>query len=236
MNDVEEDGVQERIDIAAKTGKLDVQNSILNEDQARKIGISLQKLSSLNSDCRFLDVGMGVPNSERENPPKLDPIDPSGVKLSSGSGFFVNSEGKILTNEHVVASCDVIAVRYSDRFSRLSLISKNESLDLAILELNEERSTDFLSFADSIETGQDVYAFGYPLGDQLSEEIKVTNGIISSLAGIKNDQTRMQITNALQPGNSGGPLTDAFGLVVGVIHHSIIVLVCMNFDWFQFPF
>jgi S1-C subfamily serine protease len=50
----------------------------------------------------------------------------------------------------------------------------------------------------------------------LSEEIKVTDGIISSLAGIKNDQTRMQITNALQPGGSGGPLTNVSGLVVGV--------------------
>ena len=214
-NDRDEDSVFEKVDLAYKDGENSEVIRDVTSEQAGKLGLTYSQLSRLNGDCQFLAAGITL-RPDQGSQPDFEPIDPSGVKLSSGTGFFVNPEGYIVTNEHVVSSCDVIAVRVSGSFERLSLVSSDKALDLAILRSYKFRNKDFLTFSNSVETGQDVYAFGFPLSDQLSEEIKVTNGIISSLSGINNDETRMQITNALQPGNSGGPLTDAFGLTVGV--------------------
>jgi len=107
-------------------------------------------------------------------------------------------------------------VFYAGKPRELKIIARDDELDLAILKSGSIKIIDYLWFSSTLATGQDIYTFGYPLLDELSKEIKVTNGIVSSLAGLKNDPSRIQITAAIQPGNSGGPVVDDKGLVIGV--------------------
>jgi len=68
-----------------------------------------------------------------------------------------------------------------------------------------------------LATGEPVLAFGFPRTGLLAQQLNVTPGVVSSTAGIQGDTSQTQITNPVQPGNSGGPLVDSFGAVVGVI-------------------
>ena len=80
-----------------------------------------------------------------------------------------------------------------------------------------------LALADSasVRLGEDVYTVGYPLGDLLGESAKVTTGVISALEGLQGDARTLQISVPVQPGNSGGPLFTANGLVAGVVVASL---------------
>ena len=74
-----------------------------------------------------------------------------------------------------------------------------------------------LSAAKSEELGQDILVMGYPLAGLLSQSVKVTNGVISALSGVGDDKRMMQISAAVQAGNSGGPVLDGQGRVIGVV-------------------
>ena len=71
--------------------------------------------------------------------------------------------------------------------------------------------------APSVRVGEDITVVGYPLGDLLGTTIKATAGTVSSLTGINNDSAMLQIDASVQPGNSGGPLVDSAGNVIGVV-------------------
>ena len=80
-----------------------------------------------------------------------------------------------------------------------------------------ESTKNFASFRDDEPIlGEDITTLGYPFGKTISSKIKLTSGVVSSLSGIGDEFTRMQIDAALQPGNSGGPIYDSYGNVIGV--------------------
>ena len=133
----------------------------------------------------------------------------------SGSGFFINGNGNIITNAHVVADCR--RVETSDKLP-LKIVATNASIDIAVLQA--DRSPPEVASLRSVpapRVGEDVLAFGYPLPGLLSTEGNVTVGILSADSGIGNDPHVFQITAPVQSGNSGGPLVDSAGNVVGVI-------------------
>lgn len=138
----------------------------------------------------------------------------AGEPSSSGTGFIVNDEGWALTNAHVAEGCT--------RLSALGLGSAVEwktdrQNDLAAIRFPDARGKSVLSFRTSpARLGDDIAAFGYPLRGLLSDAIKVTTGNINSLVGIDNDTRFLQVSTPLQPGNSGGPVVDQTGNVVGV--------------------
>jgi S1-C subfamily serine protease len=94
--------------------------------------------------------------------------------------------------------------------------------DLALLKTTEPSET-ALGFADNsqLRLGQSIIVIGYPLSDLLSHGVKVTTGTISSLAGMHDDTRLVQVTAPIQPGNSGGPVLDESGNVIGVIRSSL---------------
>jgi len=153
------------------------------------------------------------PGKKEISPPQ--PKEPK-ISMSSGTAFMINKNGFLVTNAHVVDDCKSYAFTYQNKPRYLKLISLDQKLDLAVLKSKSIRPKEYLKFSETLETGQDILAFGYPLSSELSKELKITDGIISSLAGINNNPTRIQITAALQPGNSGGPLANTTGAVVGV--------------------
>lgn len=150
----------------------------------------------------------------------------SGVK-SSGTGFAISSNGYIVTNQHVVEGASKISVRgVKGNFSRVynaKLIVEDKNNDLAIIKINDQSFTSlgippYKINSNLIDVGNSVYALGYPLRATMGDEVKLTNGIISSKTGFQGDITTYQITVPVQPGNSGGPLFDSNGNIIGIIN------------------
>ena len=97
---------------------------------------------------------------------------------------------------------------YENENIKLKHVASDESLDLALLKANV-KNTDFITITNkNTKKMQNIVAAGYPLGKHLSDDLKFTSGIISSLKGPGNNSAIMQIDAALNPGNSGGPIVD----------------------------
>ena len=140
---------------------------------------------------------------------------------SAGTGFAINSNGYIATNYHVINECENIFVKgiNGDTTSvSATVILKDTANDLAILKVdNWLGSLPFAFNTYELEVLEDVFAYGYPMTTSLGERIKATNGTISSLTATSTDDIRYyQHTAPIQPGNSGGPLIDKNGNIVGV--------------------
>ena len=142
------------------------------------------------------------------------------VPVGTGSGFLFSSDGFLFTNSHVVHNAETIKVKLYDGSTRLAaLIGEDPDTDLAILKISE---ADFkpakLGDAEILKIGQLVIAIGNPLGFQHT----VTAGVVSALGRTLEGQTgrmmdsMIQTDAALNPGNSGGPLINTDGEVVGV--------------------
>ena len=136
--------------------------------------------------------------------------------IGSGTGFFVSAEGHIVSNDHVVGICRKVASKIDGEIEYFNIIKTDEVNDLGIIK-GEYKNPTYLSIKpDGAEYGEDIVAFGYPLADALSTSVKLTRGIVSSLSGPGNNYSEIQIDAAIQPGNSGGPVLNMEGQVVGV--------------------
>jgi S1-C subfamily serine protease len=136
----------------------------------------------------------------------------------SGTGFAVDATGSFLTNHHVIEGCTRLTVMVDGgRVLEARVIAADARSDLALIATDSPR-TSFVSFRRlPLSPGESVVALGYPLRGLLATEANVSAGIVSALAGIRNDVTKVQISAPIQPGNSGGPLFDSRGAVVGVV-------------------
>jgi S1-C subfamily serine protease len=147
--------------------------------------------------------------------------EPERLVKVSGSGFVVSKNAHIVTNNHVVADCvdDINGNLAGQAPVKLRVVSADETNDLALLQGPKKfKEKDIATIrASAINSGDQVVAIGYPLHGLLTSDLTVTTGIISSLAGMRNDTRFLQISAPVQPGNSGGPLHDASGNVVGVV-------------------
>jgi len=138
---------------------------------------------------------------------------------SSGTAFFVNGDGYLLTNAHVVEGCeDAEARRDGGVLQPATIVARDEAGDLALLKV-EGGSPAFGTFrgAPPIRLGDTVVVFGYPLTDYLSKTGNLATGLVASLAGAGDDENEMQISAPVQSGNSGGAVVDQSGRIVGVV-------------------
>ncbi|MBS3071636.1 trypsin-like peptidase domain-containing protein [Candidatus Pacearchaeota archaeon] len=134
---------------------------------------------------------------------------------SVGSGFVVNSEGYILTNQHVIADATKISVLTYDReILSAKLIASDEKKDVALLKVSENIEALELADSSNLQVGKKVIAIGNPYGLSFT----VTEGIISALdrSGPGGNNIYIQTDVSLNPGNSGGPLIDTEGKVIGI--------------------
>lgn len=140
---------------------------------------------------------------------KTDSSSTSNSIGSSGSAFFVTNKGHIITNYHVVQNCrSTPKIKYKDKDVNAKVIAKDGVLDLALLKA-DLRNTKYISFSnDQPKKLQRIIASGYPFGEYISDDLKFTSGIVSSLKGPGDDSTLVQVDAALNPGNSGGPIVD----------------------------
>ena len=144
---------------------------------------------------------------------------------SSGTGFFVDSRGFIVTNYHVVENSSTIDVFFifngETKKYATKLLVADKNNDLVILKIDDPQykpmpEIPYMIDFKTQEVGTSVYAMGFPSPTTLGEEIKVTDGIISSKTGEQGDVTVYQISAPIQPGNSGGPLFNKLGYMVGI--------------------
>jgi S1-C subfamily serine protease len=143
----------------------------------------------------------------------------------SGSGFFIDKRGFIATNYHVIEDAKAIQVEFfqngKKKVYRAETVRVDEDNDLAIIKITDPsfvqiNDIPYFFSTDLKEQGTDVFALGYPLSDLIGENIKFTDGKISALSGGDGQVNKYQITVPIQPGNSGGPLFDKKGNLVGI--------------------
>ena len=210
-------------------------NKDLQEEKNKRL-LEVRKRKALEKEIAELKKK----NKELQNSKKKQP---SKSKGRSGSGFFISKLGHIITNEHVVQNCNKITVGDNiDRQVSARLIEVDKKNDLALLKtttldlassetklLIKKLSTQKLGIeivplataglmrSDDVELGEKIVVAGFPYGEIFSKEIKVTFGNVNSTKGIGDDSSQFQIQAPVQIGNSGGPIYDKYGNIVGVV-------------------
>ena len=133
--------------------------------------------------------------------------------VASGTAFAVTHDGWLLTNSHVVNACMRVEVKGLGTATDRKVDQIN---DLALIRVSGKELSPMTFRKTPVRLGEDVVAIGFPLSDLLSDSIKVTTGNVNALAGLQNDTRYIQISTPIQPGNSGGPLVDKNGNLLGI--------------------
>ncbi|HEY3762101.1 MAG TPA: serine protease [Verrucomicrobiae bacterium] len=168
---------------------------------------------SVLSGQKAYDIAIqsGTPNED-----VLSKLPQSNDLQANGSGFFVSADGYLVTNFHVVKDAKQVKVKTGSGVYPAEIVKTDQNNDLALLKVTGHFKPLPVSQADA-QLGEAVFTIGFP--DIILQGIqpKYTDGKISSLAGIKDDPKDYQISVPVQPGNSGGPLVDMNGNVVGIV-------------------
>lgn len=149
------------------------------------------------------------------------------IEKVSGSGFAISSTGIIVTNYHVVENGSIIKVRGLNSTFNVTYNAKvlifDKNSDLCLIQIDDSRFTSLGAIpytlkADIENVGENIFILGYPLRATMGDEIKLINGIISSKTGFQGDISTYQTSAPVHPGNSGGPLFNSQGVLIGVIN------------------
>ena len=200
---------------ASRLSSSDLRDRVVNVRTRVERKMTGTQLAEAQRLARQWEPGQAaVPAAEangKRRPPARDPDE----KASTGSGFFVSREGHVLTNAHVISECAEVRIPPA---GSVRVTARDEASDLALLRGPVDRDGAFATFRQGrgIRPGADVVVIGYPLPEVLTSDAHVTKGNVSALAGPDNDRRLFQMTAPVQPGNSGGPVLDSAGHVVGV--------------------
>ncbi len=148
----------------------------------------------------------------KEAPAKVEAV-------STGTGFFVSQQGHLLTNHHVVEKCANLMLRPPGLPpASAALVASDPHNDLALLKsASRPPAVAVFSSRKRLQLGQAAIIFGFPLSGVLSSSGNLTTGAVSAVSGLQDDPRLFQISAPVQPGNSGGPVLDASGAVIGVV-------------------
>ena len=147
----------------------------------------------------------------------------------SGTGFFVTDDGYFVTSYHVIEDAKEITVKAADgRLLAARFISGDSVNDVALLKIESTTKAARISDTGELVRGEEVFTLGYPLLQIQGQDQKATFGRVNALTGIGGDIRLVQIDIPIQPGNSGGPLVDSKGQVVGVVTATLNQLVTLR--------
>lgn len=145
-------------------------------------------------------------------------MEPQVPDQATGSCFAV-SPHEVVTSHHVVAGADRIVVKFQsgDEFPA-HITKQSQATDLAVLNI-QGSSPAYLSLAQrgSLQVGEEIFTIGYPAAAVLGTEPKFTDGTVSALSGVGGDASYFQMSVPVQPGNSGGPVMNFDGQVIGIV-------------------
>ena len=176
---------------------------------------------------RYLGLGgAGIPatagGGSASTPPASPP--PASGRAGTGSGFFVSRQGHVMTNEHVVRGCARLQVaQIAGGTVPARLVAADAANDLAVIKI-EGASPSVAAFRTGqvIRQGETVVVYGFPLTGSLASGGTFTTGTVSALAGVRDDTRFFQLSTPIQAGNSGGPVLDGGGGVVGIATASLV--------------
>lgn len=192
---------------------------------------------TLNTDCYVIFEGGSMKtfiDGDETLYVKLYPTSSANVGIGGGSSIggaewsgtgFALKNNYIVTNYHVIEDARTINIQgvngdFSTKYNA-SVVASDKFNDLAILKVEGVNiSTSGMPYSiktSTSEVGEDVFVLGYPLTSTMGEEIKLTTGVVSSKTGFQGDVSLYQISAPIQPGNSGGPLFDGNGNVIGIV-------------------
>ena len=227
------DNIHNRIDLSRKLGTNPPKSLVFTEKEAKEFGSTISALNKAINYCKWHPDRPPIEDSDSTSPIITEPIvvDPKSPPNSvfRGTGFYINNNGYIVTNQHVIDTNDknnVIdncsSVWIDDGNSKTSsrVLKQDINLDIAVIKINK-KTYNYAKFGE-IRTGEDVMALGFPLTDLLGEELKATKGNISALSGLRGDKNYIQYTAPSHRGNSGGPLLNEGGFVVGIVSSGMV--------------
>jgi serine protease Do len=206
------------------------------QDDAQNAVLHGERLATLMSDLFRANIELSVsrsppappaaiatvlPHAQIPSPQTAVPPAPEGKKQDNqklfGTGFLVSSEGHIITNSHVVKDCSSVQVTMGLAPKMAGrIMARDAANDLALIKV-ETHPTTFASLRSGVRLGEGVAVFGFPLAGLLATSGNFTLGNVTAVAGLGDDTRILQISAPVQPGNSGGPLLDYSGNVVGVV-------------------
>jgi len=155
------------------------------------------------------------------------PLEINTGDVATGTGFLFSSSDYVITSYHVVHGSKSISVRFTNGERIDATIAvKDTNNDIAILKLSKSPTSrqNIITLGDStsVKTGDRVFTYGFPLVDLLGhQEPRYSEGFINSLSGISNDPRLFQVSIPIQPGNSGGPVFNEKGELIGIATSSI---------------
>ena len=198
---------------AAKRNKLEaalgVQATMLAQERSREI---------------FRDIEQSQVNPSRlkdASPYQMD----SGQPQSSGTGVFVSQDGLLITAAHVIKNAHAIKIVTRQGLRPAHVIKIDSSNDVALLKCEGQFQAVPIKSSGGVKLGQPVFTVGFPDTQLQGFSPKMTQGEISSLSGIQDDPRDWQISVPVRPGNSGGPLFDAQGNVIGLVVGKLDALI-----------
>jgi len=222
-----------RIEVFADMGSHETVALFLFDNNSNLIWNSSKTAQSVKQALRLSLLPLSI-FKYQYNPTGINnrTIESSSVEWrGNGSGFFISKSGYIVTNNHVIDGASEIEVefRYKNEIEGFNakVIKVDKTNDLAILKIDDSEfsvlSTIPYNFKTrSVDVGTEIFALGYPLALTLmGKDIKFTDGKISSKTGFGGDITTYQIQVPIQPGNSGGPLFDFKGNLIGITSSGI---------------
>ena len=188
---------------------------------------SFNQATSIRSDYNALrrewsrDINTKVKRSQNEILKNINASSksPSTPSLFSGTGFALNTDGYVVTNYHVVKGADSVYIQDNDGNSyKATTVYIHPSYDIAVLKVIDPsfktlRSLPYSFKKSGSDLGVDVYTLGYP-----KDDLTYTRGYLSSMSGYAGDTIAYQVDISVNGGNSGGPLLDSKGNVVGIVN------------------
>lgn len=172
------------------------------------------------SEINFRCVSPASSNiTESGEQPRTEVAPKREPSMATGTAFVISNPQNLVTAFHVIDGAKSIEISCPHSFEGTAVIDRiDPANDLALLRV-ESILPSYLELApdNSTRVGQNVFTFGFPVPGLLGTEPKYSNGAISSLSGVAGAANLLQVTVPIQPGNSGGPLLDEFGRVVGVV-------------------
>lgn len=149
--------------------------------------------------------------------PGDEPEISSVAPKSSGSGFFISQDGFLLTNQHVIENPVKIVIQTKQGTFPAQVVKADAANDIALLKVSGAFQPSPVAPSRNVRLGDSIFTIGFPNIDVQGVEPKLTKGEISSLGGIQDDPRQFQVSLPVQPGNSGGPLIDRNGNVIGLV-------------------
>lgn len=200
--------------LAAAQGHKD---AATNRDIVATRLLNSEQLSYAQELATEMQYKIEHPNEEIQTHPSDMQVTREPQLIGSGTGFLVSKNGYIITCYHVISDAHTIKIRLGDETLTAQYVEGDKYNDLALIKVNGNFPALAFSPERSAKMGQEVFTIGYPNPGVQGINAKLTKGTVSSLSGFQDDLRLYQISTPVQPGNSGGPLLDNNGNIIGVI-------------------